>query len=340
NDALAHGAKPPLRFLWDLGAWELIADREARPGDPTELQLVADAATMAGSYAMAVNLYLELITLYPDYSYKPYAALARLARNTDEFDDAYAIPFSPAWTRSDDSAESGSQPGFIGELARRFSTNTDACVERAWYYVSNGQPELAEPVLASLPSESDAALAIRLAWENLQSPDHVLPSALRLASARPDSSLALEAALSCMFLRSAWKEFRSLFASVGTELPRAWFWSAVDNALAGDTTGAITAIRDGGSAFAGRAASYNLGMLELAAGQAAQAASSFVTAVAEPDYPSYSVSRGPSLARCWEMAGFAWYQVGHMDEARAAYRSALSLDQNSLAARSGLELLP
>lgn len=343
TDAVGKGGQPPLRLLWDSGVWDALAERAPRPGDPSELNLSADAALLAGQRARAVGLYLELIGDYPEFSYKPYAALARLSGSerpgSTPLED-YALPFGSAWTRAESAPSGPAGSGFMERMASLFPANEDAVLERAWYRLSAGDPDGADSILKGFAVDSDALSALSLATLSASSPDRAKAAAMLLAAERPGSAAVLEAALACLVSLGSWKEFLTLERSAPKDLPRSWFWEAAALALKGDAKAAADVIRMRGAGFPPRIASFDLGLMELAAGRAGEAALAFVTAAGEKELPSYEGAPGLPEARCWEMAGRAWAQAGDVDLARGAYRTALSLDPGSLAARSGLELLP
>lgn len=318
----------PYRLLWDTGDVASLAARVPSSTDPLESNVCADAAHRAGLDAVATQLYTELVDAYPSWSWKPYAALARIAE-TEPADAQPLWPHIPAA----DSYAAQSAPGVVADrlyrlIAERFPGSDDARIEQARRLYSLGRAGEASALLAGVGGEAGAIARLRFGER-----DRAVPLALELASAYGDSPAAIDAALSALAGAGSWDRYRQLLRRAGQsgiELPRSWFWSALDRTLDGDFAGAASALRAGGPASAGYAGAFDLGIMELAASRPAAAidALSIAAGMARSD---------DERATAYLVLGDAFVAADLGSKAAAAYTKVLDIDPASRLARSRLE---
>lgn len=323
-----EGAALPYRLLWDAGAVGALSERTADPGDPLEIAVIADAERLSGDEAAACASYAYLIARFPSWSWKPYAALARLGAGTAPSAAAPEWPHAP---RMDAQAGSG-PPDTAGRLyatmAERFPGSREASIERARWLYSQGRVRDASSLVSGLQGEEAAIASLDFSRREKSVPD-----ALRLAALYPDSPIAIDSALAALAGAGAWERFGELAMrsdGAGLSTRRAWFWRALTYAISGDATLAADEIRRYGPAAAGFPGAFDLGILEMAARRPDRAADAFVIAAGlarEADERSEAFIR----------AGDALASLRRYDQAYAAYESALGADPASREARSRLE---
>lgn len=335
-DAVARGVAVDPFLLWDAAAYAQLVESASGDDEPERLHLAADAAWSAGMVAEASSLYLRLVELYPLYSWKPYAALARLAQAGPEAAPMEPVsPLGSAWPREGtEPIREREAPGehWIALMAERFPGDAGALRERVAHYQRQGMAVQAMELAAQTGvGDEDSAVADIASYASVY-PDTVAPRAMARAAAFPDSAAVQETALACLLSVGAWKEFSTTLSAARIELPRAWFWEAVALALKGEPAAAADLIRSRGSGADRWAAPFDLGLMELAAGRYREAALAFVTAAGEATRPK-------DRARAYELAGDSWRLAGDRSAGRDAYKAALSVDPNSLSARAGLELI-
>lgn len=317
----------PYRLLWDAGDVAALAERIPSSTDPLETAVCADAAHSAGFDAVATQLYTELINTNPSWSWKPYAALARIA--TEPGGASPQWPHAPA----PDSYAAQSAPGVVADrlyrmMAERFPDSDEARIEQARRLHSLGQVAESSRLLATVGGEAGAVARLRFG-----EPDRLVPLALDLASTYGSSPAALDAALSALARSGAWDRFRQLVHRTeqsGIPLPRSWFWSALARTLDGDFAGAAAAIRTGGPASAGYAGALDLGIMELAASRPTAAADAIAIAVG-------MARSDDEMTRAYLLLGDAFAAADLRLKATAAYKKVLDIDPGSRLARSRLE---
>jgi tetratricopeptide (TPR) repeat protein len=304
-----------------------LRDRAPETADPLDLAVRADAERLYGDNVAATASYAFIVKKHPDWSWKPYAALARLC-------GAVGAEEPPRWpyTAVPGSSEEIASPTALaerlhGEMLARFAGEPEAVIERASWLYANARSGEASRLLAGLDGE-EAAIA-RLAYG---SPDRAVPDSARLAAAYPLSPDAIDAALGAFARAGEWKRFSATLGeaeAAGLRLPLGWFWRAVMSALDGRPAEAAEALRDYGIEAAGYASAYDIGILELAAGEYDSAADAFAAAASMAGSPEETAS-------AYVKAGDALAASGRKDDARAAYEAALGADPASRDARSRL----
>ena len=328
-DAENKGYAMPYKLLWDAGMHSVLADRIPEPSDPLELAVCADSAYLLGGEAVAAFLYATLLERFPDWSWKPYAALARQSVHPDaRVERGWPhVPLEGSWELASSPEEMIDR--LYNAMKNRFPHSSGAAVERArWLY---GQGKIAEATaLISGDDAESAAARLRIAPLDL-----VVPMAYESGASYPDSGNIADIALEMLAYSGSWSDFRQMLAGLerrSQTTPRMWFWRAILKALDGDPAGAAFAIRTYAPELAGYAGIIDIAMLELAAdnpGQAKEAA--FVAAgMAE---------NGESKSKAFILLGDAEYAMGALGEARDAYAAALNADPESRIARSRLERL-
>lgn len=319
------------RLLWDVGAIRALGERSANPLDPLELAVHADAERARGEYAAASASYASIIERYPAWSWKPYAALARML--ADEADKPLQPwPYAPY----PDSTVAGSAPGLVegrlfNAMRERFPDSTEALLERARWLWSRGRSGEALALTDSLGGEAAAILS--LVYESAM--ERAEPEALRLAALYPASPGAADAALAALARAGSWKRFSELYARMrdeGLKPRRSWFWGALDLVLAGDTGPAVEQLRQGQVSAPDYVGSFDIGLLELAAGLHEQAAQDFLRA-------AYLARNVTEAADAYVFAGDALLGAGRVDQAKKAYEAAISVDPACRDARSRLSRL-
>ena len=322
----------PYRLLWDAGALEALARGAPESSDPLELAVRADAERLLGDFVAATASYAFIVENYPDWSWKPYASLARLCGDGDDGDDG--DDEAPRWPYSalPGSSESLANPTAIAErlhaaMLDRSAGDPEAVIERASWLFANARSGEASRLLAGIDDER-AAIA-RLTYG---SPDRAVPDASRLAATYTLSPAAVDAAL-CAFARAgAWERFAAALdgaEAAGLALPRLCFWEAVSGALDGEPDEAAAALGRHGSAYADYATAYDIGILELAAGDYASAAEALAAAATRAGSDEDS-------AEAYVLLGDALSASRRARDARIAYEAALGADPANRDARSRL----
>ncbi|HPM72825.1 MAG TPA: hypothetical protein PLE25_07625 [Spirochaetales bacterium] len=317
----------PYRLLWDAMALETLARRVPVSEEPLELAVRADAERLLGETVAATASYAFIVTNYPDWSWKPYASLARLCG----VEGASAAPRWP-YSAVPGSSESLASPTALaerlhGEMLGRFSDDSDAVIERASWLYDNDRSAEASSLLVGL--EGERASIARLAYG---SPDRAVPDAARLAATYPLSAAAVDAALGAFASAGSWDRFVAALGEASAAelpLPRLWFWEAVYSALNGEPAQAAEAIRRNGGALSDYASAYDIGILELAAGDYRAAADALGAAAA-------IAGSAEAMAKAYVLLGDALSEQRLTREARGAYEAALGADPGSRDARSKL----
>jgi tetratricopeptide (TPR) repeat protein len=328
-DAENKGHAMPYRLLWDARMLQVLADRIPHPSDPLELAVCADSANLLGKEATAAFLYSSILARFPDWSWKPYAALARQSAEP-AMQEERQWPHSPlegSWEQASSPVEMVERLHRIMEV--KFPHSTGAAIERArWLY---GQGRLAEAA-AVVPGDDAESAAARLRMAPL---DRVVPLAHRGAAMYPESGTVADIALEMLASTGSWGDFRQMLAGIehrGTDSPRLWFWRALMKAIDGDPAGAALDIRKYGSGLAGYTGIIDIAMLELAAGNHGKARDAALVAAGMG-------KTGLEKSRALIVLGDAEHAAGSHSEARDAYMAALNADPESRIARSRLERL-
>lgn len=318
----------PYRLLWDAGDSAALAERLPSMADPLEMAVCADAAHDVGLDAVATQLYAALIEAHPSWSWKPYAALARIAA-IEPADVSAVWPHAPP----PDSYAALSSPVAVedhlyGLMAERFPDSDEAHIEQARRLFYRGRASEASALLAHAHGEAGAIARMQYGDQARS-----VPLALDLAATYGTSPAALDAALAVLARTGTWGRFREVLdraSAAGTAMPRAWFWSALKRTLDGDVGAAADALRAGGPASSGYAGALDLGIMELAASRPASAVEALAIAAG-------MASNDDESSRVYLLLGDAYAASDQADMAIAAYKKVLDIDPASRIARSRLE---
>jgi tetratricopeptide (TPR) repeat protein len=328
-DAENKGHAMPYRLLWDAGMLTVLADRIPQPSDPLELAICADSAHLLGREATASFLYSSILARFPDWSWKPYAALARQSADP-AMQEERRWPHSPlegSWEQMSSPVEMAERLHRTMEL--KFPHSTGAAIERARWLFGRGRLAEAAALVAGEDAESAAA---RLRMAPL---DRVVPLAHQGAAMYPESGSVVDVALEMLASSGSWSDFRQLLAGIerrGIDAPRIWFWRALMKAIDGDLADAAMDIRQHGPGLAGYTGILDIAMLELAAGNHGKARDAALVAAGMG-------MTGLETSRALIVLGDAEHAAGSHAEARDAYKAALNADPESRIARSRLERL-
>jgi len=317
------GRRVPYRLLWDAAAVDVLGDRIPDPSDPLEIAIGGDAEYMRGAIASACVAYADLVERFPTWSWKPYAALARIGGV--ETDDRQS-----EWPHRTEPGSPDLSERLFSAMVGRFPDSTEAALERARWLASVGRPEEAAAKVAALSGEAAAIVALRFGPGA-----RAVPDALRLAAEYPASPAAVDEALAALAGSGAWDRFSEIAArsaAAGLATARSWFWRVVSSSLAGEAGEAAAAIRGYGVESAGYPGAFDLGILEMAASRPAKAADAFVIAAG-------LAASSERRAEAYVMAGDAFRAADRAGEAVSAYAAALSAFPASREARSRLERL-
>jgi len=325
---LHHVSGVPYRLLWDAGDASSLAERSPSTADPLEMAVCADAAHVAGLDAVATQLYAALIEAHPSWSWKPYAALARIAA-IESADTSVTWPHTP----SPDSYAALSSPVAVedrlyGLMAERFPDSDEAQIEQARRLFSQGRASQASAIL--LHTNGEAGAIARMQYGDQE---RSVPLALNLAATYSTSPAALDAALAVLAKTGTWDRFKEILdraTTAGINMSRAWFWLTLVRTLDGDFDAAADAIRAGGPASSGYAGALDLGIMELAASRPAAAIEALAIAAGMAKSTDEST-------RLYLVLGDAYLASYQDDMAAAAYRKVLDIDPASRIARSRLE---
>ncbi|MFH2113659.1 MAG: hypothetical protein ABIJ86_04030, partial [Spirochaetota bacterium] len=290
------------------------------------LAVYADSAFLTGCRALATSAYLELIERYPLRSWKPYAAIARLAEQTTSPEADYRLPLSPVPPPR--SPEAGY---WYALMMDRFPEDDSAALEYGLWLVRTGSGGEAGPYFKASGwkpgGEAEASARLALAGTEL------LPlAAIEMAAAYPESSLAMDSALAALFTSGSWKRFLSLNAMREIAVPRAWFWDAVSLALVADFDSAVLSLGNSGPMIPGFEVPYTKAALEAAAGRNKDAAASYMMAAGD-------ASSDAVKTRCMIRAGESLAAAGELSAAINAYTAALGMDDFNFEAMAALRRL-
>jgi hypothetical protein len=331
DEYAANGAagilRPANELLWHHGFLDLILNLGPLDSTYEELAVYADSAVLTGRTALAVSVYAELIERYPHRSWKPYAAIARLAEQTASLDEVDRLPLSPIPPIRNPEA------GYwYARMIDRFPEDSSAALEYGLWLARLGSGAAAGSYFRNPGFEpgGEAEASARLALAGME----LLPlSAIELAAAYPDSALAMDSALAALFASGSWKRFLSLNAWREVAVPRAWFWDTVSLALTADFDAAILSLEEKAAMIPGFEVSYTMAALKDAAGYHADAATYYL--MSANDVASVNVK-----ARCMVRAGDSFLAAGDATAAANAYNAALSMDDFNHEAMAALRRLP
>lgn len=341
---MAAGASLPLELLWDAGLFEYLADLdvESYRDDPAALELVASAAYLAGRYEAALAAYDLVAALRPDYSWRIFAALGRLAAS--EAAAGIQAPASARGAAADPRPPTelllpaGPDPAerAYERLIASYGRLPEARLEYAFFLAGRGRVRDALAALGALETisaERDgnlaaAALGLRASLE----PARARAVSLAALAAHPAQAAVVDQALAVFASGRLWADYRSLRASsrdIRGALPRAWFWDAIDELASGGYAAALERFDGPTATEDAYAAALGAALALTGLGRHAQAAARYAAAVAAaPD----AAAKARSLVR----EGESWRQAREPAKARAAFMAALSLDPAAPGAARGL----
>ena len=353
NEAIAKGVmvgtQALFNILWHYGFLDLILALGSNDSSFQTLAAYGDSAFLSGRRALATSVYAELIDRYPLHSWKPYAALGRIAEKSAVADKEYSLPLSPPPPPRN--PESGY---WYALMLDRFPEESSVALEYGLWLARQGSRDEAAEFLNKLDhtsgvhdkrkavgsgssgSETNGAAngaaeaSARLALVGMES----LPlAAIEVAANHPDSALVVDSALAALFVSASWNRFLSLNAWREVPVPRAWFWDAASLALAGNFEAALELLKLTSPMISGFEVAYTLASYEFASERYKDAASRYMMAAGETE-------RASAKARCLVRVGDSLVAAGEPVDAAKAYTAALGVDNFNLEAMAALRRLP
>ncbi|HAE22680.1 MAG TPA: hypothetical protein DCG47_10215, partial [Spirochaetaceae bacterium] len=337
RQAYERGAALPPGLLWDAGLFELLsyAPLERQEGDEAadaeRLELAASAAYLSAVPALAAEAYAALIERYPERSWRPYAAMARLEAAQPPVEERKSLlPRDIAGE-----PEPGVAAFWYERMASLFPRNAGAALEYSAWLLSQARDREALSMLKGLTPRSTIEASLLASLLARAEPSRARAIALGLLARHPESPQAVDTALSICHAAGLWKEYGTIrvdYAKLAPALPRAWFWDGLDAFSLGDYAKAETIFAQADLEYEGYSASYNMGLSQLAQARYGDAARSFSVAASKA-----ADTTRKSVAYLWEAKA---HEAGAKpDAARAAYRAALQAYPLSLEAKRGLTAL-
>jgi len=322
------GTRPVIEMLWHYGFLDLILALGSEDSSYQALAVYGDSAFLTGHTALATSVYAELIDRYPFHSWKPYAALGRIAEQTAGAQVTGDFPMPLAPPPRPRNPESGY---WYAMMRARFPEDSAAALEYGLWLARQGSRDVAASYLSKTgDAETAPEASARLALVGME----YLPlAAIDLAARYPDSALAVDSALAALFFCSSWNRFLSLNAWREVGVPRSWFWDAASFALAGDFEAALHSLEHSSPMISGFEVSYTLASYELALGRYKNAASRYMIAAGTAESASIS-------AQCLVRAGDSLLAAGEPAAAAMAYTAALGVDDFNPEAMAALRRLP
>lgn len=331
DEFIASGAagalRPAIELLWQHGFLDLILNLGPLDSSYEALAVYADSAFLTRRTALATSVYAELIERYPKRSWKPYAALARLAGETSSLQEIYGLPLSPA------PPPKSSEAGYWYSLMMdRYPEDDSAALEYGLWLARTGSGAEAVSYFknSGLKPGGEAEASARLVLADME---HLPLAAIELAAAYPESALAVDSALAALFTSGSWKRFLSLNAWREVAVPRAWFWDTVSLALSADFDAAIVSLEDSGPMIPGFEVSYTMASMQAVSGRYKDAATYYM--MSANDVASFGVK-----AQCMVRAGDSLVAAGDLSAAANAYTAALGMDNFNHEAMAALRRLP
>lgn len=302
------------RLFWDTGLFDLLLSCPDRPGQPLFYHVKGDAHLAAGQQDLARLAYDQLIVNYPLWSWKPYAAMARLA--------------SKSGTGRELTAEH-----YYKLMMERFPEEESAKLEYLNMLREQDRYSEVEKLLGTLKGERAQIAAL-----SFMPADKRLRAAIELAAAYPDSSEAIEAGLESFVMLHAWQSFADLWKEAqkrGILLPKAMFWELAADVIGGSTDRALEDWLTNAKDFRitnEYLFSYNEGLLLAYQKRYKEALNSFARAA------NFSVQHSDK-AKTLVLAGDSAWLAAMKETAASAYEDALDNDPYNLDARSRLAYL-
>jgi hypothetical protein len=117
--AVEGGATAPAELLWDCGLYDVLARRTDADASSRELELMGDAAWMAGDVDLARRRWARAVAIGPNASWRPYANLALLSGTDAELAESYWSRLASAFLSGPPSIEQEEAlASFASHLAR------------------------------------------------------------------------------------------------------------------------------------------------------------------------------------------------------------------------------
>lgn len=310
-------------MLWHYGFLDLILALGSNDPSYRTLAAYADSAYLTGRKALATSVYVELLERYPLYSWKPYAALARLAEQSSPPVQESRLPLeSPSSTRKPEAGY------WYALMLDRFPEESSATLEYNLWLFSQGSMD--QSITAGGTVGGAAGASARLGLVGM---DFLPLAALELVATYPDSALAVDSALAALFFSSSWNRYLALNAWREVSVPRAWFWDAAALALTGDFDAALDSLKHSSPMVPGFEIPYTKATYEFSSGRYEDAASSYIMAAG-------AAESAPVRARCMVRAGDSFNAAGELSAAANAYTAALGMDDFNIEAMAALRRLP
>ena len=327
------GTPAVIDLLWQFGFLDLILTLGSKDTSYRALAAYADSAFLTGRKALATSVYVELLERYPLHSWKPYAALARLAELSDEPVEAMRLPLDAPLP-----AKNHEAGYWYALMLDRFPGHRPAILEHALWLARQGAMKEAVAITAALDGAgSGAGLPVSAeeasARLGLVGMDLLPLAAVELAATYPDSAQAIDSALAALFFSSAWKRFLVLNSWREVSVPRGWFWDAAALALAGDFEAARDSLELSAPMVPGFEVPFTLATYEAASGRHEAAASNYIVAAG-------AAESALVRARCMVRAGDSFHAAGDIRAAVNAYTAALAADDFNIEAMAALRRLP
>jgi len=306
----------PDALLYDLGLYAKLSARifaheslNGRPR-PEMLRLGADAAALDGQETLAITGWKRAISLDPRGSWESYV---NLAEALPSFADYYWAAVAKAFPDS-----AGALAARAAWLARRGkdveALNTLARISPR----KKGQATSAAQVTVEDRAAAIALIVNGRAWPE----DRFSMEAVRFASERPDSGIALATALRIVLQRARSENFLALFEEgerSGLDYAHHAFYAAVAAILRGENDLALSLLLREGTVEPGPASRFAIGLLQLKAGRLDEAEESFV-------FARTASSSGAERAEALKELGRLYARRGEESKAKASFRAAAQED--------------
>jgi tetratricopeptide (TPR) repeat protein len=309
--AQSLGAAVNPDLAWDAGLPDLLlADPERGDGGQGSMRK-ADAALLMGERDWAREYLMEVVLTSPDYSWKPYAALAALEGDKSRSDYWYE------------------------RMAKLFPEDPEAVRARAAYLARTGRSDEALVALAILAPDAekpadfpgDPRTAV-LAGE-IQARDEpaelAASRAVHISNDFPDDPYAQRWALGRLAVAERYSQAAEIYrqlAARGVALGTVWYFEALPLILDGKLQEAVQAVERDGPSEAGPDAPFALGVLYARLGDYKMSIERFRLAASSAGDP------GEKVRALTEM-GKVMAKAGDRKQAREVWAAALSIVPDS-----------
>jgi hypothetical protein len=320
DKGLGSGLAAPPELLWDCGLLEVLAARSDQGSGPADLELMGDAAWMAGDPALARRRWERSAAQDPRRSWKPYEKLALMAGEGEAGESFWnrlksAFLSGPAGPERDGALEAYAaylvRQGRDAEALDLLRSSAGAAAAGAADGAASAGSGAIEVMAALIKGrgQPEARLVVELE---------------RIVAERPRDPVVLGAALRSLAQRGRYEEVSLLLDEAerrGLGLEYGWYYKAGILAARGDFRGAAAAIPaidpDGGrTAGPGAAGDYALGSLYGALGDTGKAAQAY-------SFAADAARGGGERCAAFKALGRALRESG---DAAGAFRSAAAAD--------------